>query len=74
MASGSLLGRNRLGLFRLYMNNSDYLKDAMNYIIGEALWIEKFPRQCRDRIIAVCEAVKDGKPLPFNNDDNSEHS
>ena len=44
---------------------SDYLREAMDYIIDQIGWADKFPRQCHDRIRKVCEAVKRAEPLPF---------
>ena len=43
----------------------DYLGEAMDYIIDQIGWADKFPRQCHDRIRKVCEAVKRAEPLPF---------
>ena len=45
----------------------NYIVEAMDYIIYETRWATKFPDQCLERIRLVCEAVKDGKPLPFKN-------
>lgn len=46
----------------------DYLREAMDYIIDQIGWADKFPRQCHDRIRKVCEAVKRSEPLPFKPD------
>jgi hypothetical protein len=43
----------------------DYLGEAMDYIIDQIGWADKFPRQCHDPIRKVCEAVKRAEPLPF---------
>lgn len=48
--------------------DKDYIIEAMNYIIKETRWADKFPDQCHGRIRRVCEAVKDEKPLPFKNE------
>jgi len=44
---------------------SDYLREAMDYIIDQIGWADKFPRECHDRMRKVCEAVKRAEPLPF---------
>ena len=45
--------------------NKDYIIEAMDYIIKETRWADKFPDQCHERIRLVCEAVKNEEPLPF---------
>lgn len=45
--------------------DDEYITEAMNYIIEQSAWAGTFPRQCHERIRLVCEAVKEGKPLPF---------
>jgi len=45
--------------------NKDYIIEAMDYIIKETRWADKFPNQCHERIRLVCEAVKNEEPLPF---------
>jgi len=45
----------------------NYIVEAMDYIIEQSHWANTFPRECLERIQLVCEAVKDGKPLPFKN-------
>ena len=54
----------RLGVSKA-VSVREYLDKAMDYIIKETQWAAHFPRQCHDRIRQVCEAVKDGTPLPF---------
>lgn len=50
----------------------NYVRDAMDYIAGEVLWVKHFPKQCCERIRIVCEKVKNREPLPFqSHDDNS---
>ena len=45
--------------------NKDYIIEAMDYIIKETRWADKFPDQCHERIRLVCKAVKNEEPLPF---------
>ena len=40
---------------------------AMDYIMTELPWVDHFPRQTKERIYCVCQAVKTGQPMPFTN-------
>jgi len=48
----------------------NYIVEAMNYILDEIRWSSVFPDTCLERIRLVCEAVKDGNPLPFKNNES----
>ena len=39
---------------------------AADEIISQTKWAEHFQAQSHDRIRMICEAVKGGKPLPFD--------
>jgi hypothetical protein len=50
-----------------------YIRDAMDFIVGELLWSNHFPKQCHDRIREICEKVKKKEPMPFH-DNSRKHS
>lgn len=47
------------------ITDAAYYNEAMDFIIDQTKWANKFPRQCLDRIRRVCLAVKAGERLPF---------
>ena len=55
-----------------FYNDKDNIKLALDYIIEQTQWADKFPRQCHERIRKVCNAIKDGKILGKESSNQSE--